>query len=73
MLPHLSELMITGPSFAAGVSETASRAKIFSCYPDSADADEDRACAESILSRLAREAYRRPVASLDLAGPDDLL
>ena len=68
-LPHLSELMITGPTFAAGVSETASRAEIFDCYPDSAGAEEERLCAESILSRLAREAYRRPVTSQDLAGP----
>ncbi|MCH7892784.1 MAG: DUF1592 domain-containing protein [Gemmatimonadetes bacterium] len=62
--------MITGPRLAAGVSETASRAKIFNtCYPDSADPGEDRSCAESTLSRLAREAYRRPVSSEDLAGP----
>ena len=67
-LPHLSELMITGPAVAVGVSETASRSKIFSCYPDSADAGEDRACAESILSRLAEDAYRRPVSEEDLAG-----
>ena len=68
-LPHLTELMITGPLFSAGVSETASRKKIFACYPDSAGADEERSCAESILSRLARYAYRRPVTSEDLAGP----
>ena len=68
-LPHLSELMITGPLSSAGVSETASRKKIFTCYPDSAGTDEERSCAESILSRLARYAYRRPVTSEDLAGP----
>ena len=68
-LPHLRELMITGPVFAAGVSETASRREIFTCYPDAASPGEERACAESILSRLARKAYRRPVASEDLAGP----
>jgi hypothetical protein len=68
-LAHLSDLMITGPLFAAGVSETPSREKIFTCYPDSAGADAERTCAESILSRLAREAYRRPVTSEDLAGP----
>ena len=67
VLPHLRDFTITGPVFAAGVSETVSRAKIFSCYPDSAA--EERSCAESILSRLAREAYRRPVTSEDLAGP----
>jgi hypothetical protein len=61
--------MITGPSFAAGVSETVSRQKIFTCYPDSAGEQEERACAEEVLSRLAREAYRRPVSSEDLAGP----
>lgn len=69
VLPHLSELMVTGPSSSVGVSETTSRKKVFTCYPDSADATEDRDCAESILSRLAREAYRRPVGSMDLAGP----
>jgi hypothetical protein len=69
VLPHLSELMVTGPNNSVGVSETTSRKKIFTCYPDSADAEQDRVCAESILSRLAREAYRRPVSSVDLAGP----
>ncbi len=68
-LTHLSDLMITGPVFAVGVSETASRREIFSCYPDSVGAAEERSCAESILSRLARKAYRRPVSADDLAGP----
>ena len=68
-LPHLSDLIVTGPVFAAGVSETDSRRETFSCYPDSADAVEERSCAESILARLAREAYRRPVSAEDLAGP----
>jgi len=68
-LPHLRGLMITGPVFAAGVSETASRREIFTCYPDTAGPGEERSCAESILSRLARKAYRRPVTPEDLAGP----
>ncbi len=68
-LPHLSDLMITGPIFAAGVSETASRRKIFLCYPDSGGTGEERSCAESTLSRLAREAYRRPITPEDLTGP----
>ena len=68
-LPHLRDLMITGPIFAAGVSETASRREIFTCYPDAASPGEERSCAESILSRLARKAYRRPVTPEDLAGP----
>jgi len=66
-LPHLSELRITGPLSPVGVSETASRKKIFACHPKSPG--EERRCAESIVSRLAREAYRRPVTPEDLAGP----
>ena len=74
-LPHLSELMITGPRRSAGLSETASRRKIFNCHPGwggatVADVPEEAwACAESIVIRLAREAYRRSVTDDDLAGP----
>lgn len=65
-LPHLSELMITGPRSPEGVTETESRARIFSCRPTGSDATT---CARSILERLARQAYRRPVTDADLAGP----
>ena len=76
-LPHLSELMITGPWRSAGLSETASRRKLFHCHPGRGRAAEAvtgppgaaRACAEEIVTRLAREAYRRPVTEADLAGP----
>ena len=74
-LPHLSELMITGPRRSTGLSETASRRKVFHCRPGRgvAGATEApgraRACAESIVTRLARAAYRRPVTEEDLAGP----
>ena len=74
-LPHLSELMITGPRRSTGLSETASRRKIFRCHPGRSvaavteDPGRARACAESIVTRLAREAYRRPVTEEDLAGP----
>ncbi len=66
-LPHLSELRITGPLDPVGVSETRSREKIFSCRPESPS--DERPCAETIVSRLAREAYRRGVTAEDLAGP----
>ena len=74
-LPHLSELMITGPGRSAGLSETASRRRIFHCHPGrgevpEADVSEEAwACADEIVTRLAREAYRRPVTDDDLAGP----
>ena len=64
-LTHLSELWITGPSNVSGVSETASRQKIFTCRPPSPA--EERPCAESILTELATQAYRRPVTPKDVA------
>jgi hypothetical protein len=66
-LPHLSELMITGPQRVIGVSETASRERIFTCRP--ATPEDERSCAGQIVGRLAREAYRRPATAQDLAGP----
>ncbi len=64
-LTHLSELWIIGPSNVSGVSETASRQKIFTCRPTSPV--EERPCAESILTELATQAYRRPVTPQDVA------
>ncbi len=67
VLPHLKVLMITGPQRPSGLSETASRQKIFSCHPSTPD--EERPCAEAIVSRLVLGAYRRPATAEDLAGP----
>lgn len=66
-LVHLTDLMITGPANPKGISETPSRRKIFICRPTSPD--EEQPCAESIISKLASEAYRRPVTVEDLEGP----
>jgi hypothetical protein len=63
-VPHLKELVISGPNKVTGVSETPARALIFSCRPKSEK--EARPCAESILTRLATNAYRRPVTSNDV-------
>ena len=59
-LPHLRDLIVKGPSKVTGLSETPTRAKIFSCRPTSPN--EERACARQILAKLGAEAYRRPVA-----------
>jgi len=67
VLPHLTELRVTGPAAVAGVSETPSRRRVFTCYPT--EPVEQRPCAESILSSLATKAYRRPLTPEDLAGP----
>ena len=66
--PHLRELRIVGPKNVTGISDTPSRLKIFSCRP-AANADEIP-CAKKIISTIARQAYRRPVADADL---EDLL
>jgi hypothetical protein len=65
-LPHLKDMSIVGPYRVSGVSDTASRRKVFSCRPTSA-ADE-RTCASSIVKRLATDAFRRPVAGRDLTA-----
>lgn len=62
--PEVQSLAIEGPFDARGVSETSSRRKILSCRPGAKDTEE-RACARTILSSLARRAYRRPVTDRD--------
>jgi len=63
-LPHLQDLIIGGPYNPRGVSATPSRDRIFSCRPTAPD--EELPCARQIVSRLATEAYRRPLARSDL-------
>ena len=58
-IPLVVRFKLLGPFDAAPVEETASRQKIFSCHP--AETAEQRACAQEIMGRLAREAFRRPV------------
>ena len=63
-LPHMADLVIRGPLKATGISNTASRKKIFSCRPTT-KADE-AACARQIITRLGAEAYRRPLTAAEL-------
>ena len=67
--PYLGEVVITGPFDATGPGDTPSRRRIFLCQPKEADAgqrSDDTSCARTILTSLARRAYRRPVADADL-------
>ncbi len=64
-MPRLEDGIIEGPYSVTGVSDTPSRQKIFTCRP--AAAAEEKACAETIISTLAKRAYRRPVDQDDLA------
>jgi len=61
--PEVAIVMITGPFDATGPGVTPSREKIFVCSPRS---DNDKACAETILSKLARQAYRRPLKKAEI-------
>lgn len=66
-LYRVSSFQVRGPFNAQGLSETPSRARIFSCRPASgASSDAVAACARQIISSLAARAYRRPVAAEDL-------
>ena len=56
-LPHVRDLIVSGPYNATGLSESPSRERIFTCRPTAPA--EARPCARRILARLAREAYRR--------------
>ena len=57
---------VRGPFNATGVSETASRQKVFVCHPQGGlktALSEERACARRIADTLARRAFRRPATA----------
>ena len=62
-LPHLLSMSIAGPFAVTGLSETPSRRKIFTCTPTSSK--DEATCAQQIIARLARQAFRRPVTDVD--------
>ena len=65
--PHVGRVRIEGPSNATRASDTPSRRKIFVCRPASgASPRQEEACARTIVSTLARRAFRRPVTSDDV-------
>ncbi len=63
-LGHMKDLVIVGPENPVGVSETPSRARIFSCHPDRGA--EPSTCARAIVERLAPAAYRRSVTDSEV-------
>ncbi len=62
--PRIETVEIGGPDNVIAPGESPSRQKIFVCRPTSGRDEE--ACARTILSMLARRAYRRPITSEDL-------
>jgi len=59
-------LQVRGPLKVTGMSESASRKKIFVCYPR--EISEEAACAEQIIANLAERAFRRPLTDEDMQG-----
>ena len=61
---EVQALTIEGPYEGAVPEDTTSRRRIFVCHPTAAS--EEEACAERIMSRLARLAYRRSPTAQDV-------
>ena len=62
----VDQVHIEGPFEAARPEGSESRRRLMVCTPKSAAREE--ACARTILSTLARRAYRRPVTGEDVSG-----
>ena len=77
-LPHLRDLAIRGPETVTGVSDTPSRARIFTCRPPAGEEARPggrvrpelpaRDCASEIVGRLGSAAYRRPLTPANQAA-----
>ncbi len=65
---RINSFEIRGPFAAKGVGETASRKRIFTCYPSTPA--EERPCAERIVTALAEKAFR---GELDATSRQPLL
>jgi mono/diheme cytochrome c family protein len=75
-IPELDQVTIEGPFNVTGPGDSPSRRRIFVC-PTSrptteealhgASSADELACAKTILSTLARRAYRRPVTGAEMA------
>lgn len=59
----LSSVEIQGPFNPSGLSDTPARSKIFTCYPEAFS--EVEACADQIISEVARKAFRGQVSEGD--------
>jgi hypothetical protein len=63
----IERLQVDGPIHPTGAGETPSRARIFTCRPETPDGELP--CAKRILTRIMHHAYRRPVTESDLDVP----
>jgi hypothetical protein len=60
----LRELEIMGPLNPGGAATSSSYRRVFTCHPEKPS--DEAGCAKTILSTLARRAYRRPVNDADV-------
>jgi len=60
----VQNVTILGPFDAKGTGDTPARKRVFTCKPTTAA--EETACARTILSSLARRAYRGPVSAAEV-------
>jgi Protein of unknown function (DUF1592)/Protein of unknown function (DUF1588)/Protein of unknown function (DUF1585)/Protein of unknown function (DUF1587)/Protein of unknown function (DUF1595)/Planctomycete cytochrome C len=70
--PAVRSVGIVGPFDPNGVADTPARRRIFTCRAtkvSTSPSTDDLGCARTIISRLARRAYRRPVTDADIAAP----
>jgi hypothetical protein len=65
--PAVYSLSIVGPFDAAGAGDTPSRRRVLVCRPKAVG--EEAGCARTIISTLARRAYRRPIKDADIQVP----
>ena len=63
----VEHVAIGGPYVSTGPGDTPAREALFTCRPESASTADEEACAQEILSSLARRAYRRPLEAGDVA------
>jgi mono/diheme cytochrome c family protein len=66
-IPRLRNAIIEGPYGTPSVSDTDSRKRLLVCTPKTTA--QETPCASQILSAVARRAFRRPVAKVDLDAP----
>ena len=64
-LPGIAEVWIKGPLTVSGKGNAPSRERLFVCYPRVAS--EEESCARTVLTTLARRAYRRPLTDRDVS------
>jgi mono/diheme cytochrome c family protein len=66
-LYRVNAFQLQGPFNAKGIGPTPSRQRILGCHPSGDATREAQAvCAKTIISSLARRAYRRPVSGEDV-------